>query len=224
MRLASLRDTLQPRALARATARAWPDVLWRGPQRAPGGAPALYLTVDDGPDPDGTPRWLDALADLGAGALFFVSGAPAARHPALVRALAEAGHRVGSHGGAHDSAWRMRPSRHVADVARAVAALEDTLGARVADVRPPYGRLTPALVRWARETGRRVVLWDTLPGDYLSGATAPQVAAEVLRRARPGAVVVLHDGRPAAVATEALRVALPRLARAGWAFPVLPPP
>jgi len=219
--LAPLRDTLLPRALARATARAWPDVLWRGPAHTPDGHPALYLTVDDGPDADGTPLWRRTLDAAGARALVFLSGPAADARPDLVRALAADGHRVGSHGGAHVSAWRTRGT--VGQMARAVDALEQTLGAAVTDVRPPYGRVTPALVRWARATGRRVVLWDTMPGDFLASTTADGVAAEIVRRARPGAVVVLHDGRPARVATGALAVALPRLARAGWRFPALPP-
>ncbi len=219
--LAPLRDTLLPRALARATARTWPEVVWRGPTHTPDGHPALYLTVDDGPDPDGTALWQRTLGAAGARALFFLSGPPAAARPDLVRALAADGHRVGCHGGAHVSAWRVRGT--VAPMAEAVDALEQTLGAPVTDVRPPYGRITPGLVRWARATGRRVVLWDTMPGDFLASATADGVATELVRRARPGAVAVLHDGPPARVATNALAVALPRLARAGWHFPALPP-
>ncbi len=219
--LAPLRDTLLPRALARATARRWPDVLWRGPLRTASGHPALHVTVDDGPDADGTPLWRRTLDATGARALFFLSGPAVHACPDLAVALAADGHRVGCHGGAHVSAWRTRGT--VDQMALAVDALEQTLGAPVTDVRPPYGRVTLGLVRWARATGRRVVLWDTMPGDFLASADAPSVAAEIVRRVRPGAVVVLHDGRPARIATGALSVALPRLARAGWQFPVLPP-
>lgn len=212
-----------PRALARATARAWPDVVWRGPPHA-GAAPALYLTVDDGPDDAGTGRWLDVLAAHGARALFFLSAPAVAARPDLARALADAGHGVGSHGGAHTSAWRARPARWLAAFAHATARIEDAVGQRVAAVRPPYGRVPPGLVPWTRATGRRLVLWDALPGDYLPSATAAGVAAETLRRVRPGSVVVYHDGRPAVVATGAVGRALPQLAAAGWRFPLLPLP
>lgn len=222
--LTTLRDTHLPRRLARATARAWPDVLWTGPPRTPDGAPALYLTVDDGPDAAGTARWLDVLDRHDARALFFLSGPAVAARPDLARALRDAGHRVGSHGGAHVSAWRTRPARFLGAMDDAARALEDVLGEAVADVRPPYGRVTPGLVRWCRAAGRRLVLWSLMPGDFLPSATPARVGAETVRLARPGDVAVLHDGRPAALATEALALALPRLAAAGWRFPVLPSP
>ena len=41
--------------------------------------------------------------------------------------------------------------------------------------------------------------------------------------ARPGSIVALHDGPPAARAAAALDRALPMLAAAGWRFAALPP-
>lgn len=215
-----LRDTFLPRALARV----WPGALWRGPQRDAEGRPLLYLTVDDGPDPAGTPQWLDVLDRHDARALVFLSGPAVAAHPALARAVRAVGHRVGTHGGPHVSAWRTPPGRFLDGVDRAARELEAVLGERVADVRPPYGRVTPGLVRWARTTGRRVVLWDLLPGDYLPSVAPAELADRLVRWARPGSVAVLHDGAAAARATAALDAALPRLAAAGWRFPALPPP
>jgi peptidoglycan/xylan/chitin deacetylase (PgdA/CDA1 family) len=222
--LSTLRDTHLPRALARATANVWPDVVWTGPARTPDGARALYLTVDDGPDAVGTALWLRTLDRHDARALVFLSGPAVAARPDLARALADAGHRVGTHGGAHVSAWRTPPTRFLDAMGDAARALEDVLGAPVADVRPPYGRVTPGLVRWCRATGRRVVLWSLMPGDFLPSATPARLAADTVRLARPGDVAVFHDGRPAALATAALRLALPRLASAGWRFPALPAP
>ncbi len=222
--LSPLRDTHLPRALAGATARAWPDVVWTGPPRTPGGARALYLTVDDGPDAAGTARWLDRLDRHDARAVVFLSGPAVAARPDLARAFADAGHRVGTHGGAHVSAWRTPPARFLGAMDDAARALEDVLGGAVADVRPPYGRVTPGLVRWCRATGRRLVLWSLMPGDFLPSATPAGLAADTVRLARPGDLAVFHDGRPAALATEALRLALPRLASAGWRFPALPAP
>jgi len=187
----------------------------------PDGRPALYLTVDDGPDPEGTPRWLGALDRHDARAVFFLSAPQAETRPDLVRAITEAGHRVGNHGDAHRSAWRA-PRTIVAGLARAERVLEDMTGGPVRDVRPPYGRVTPGMLRWIRG-GRRLVLWDTMPGDFLPRRSPDRLAKEIAALARPGAVVVLHDGPPAARAVAALDLALPRLHAAGWRFPALPP-
>ena len=212
------RDSLLPRALGPLV----PGAVVRGPQRDGAGRARLYLTVDDGPDAEGTPRWLDALARHDARAVFFLSGPHAERHPGAVRRIVAAGHRVGNHGWDHVSAWRARPADVRAGMERAERLLEDLTGGAVRDVRPPYGRVTPGLVRWCR-AGRRLVLWDLLPGDYLAARTPEALAAETVALARPGGVAVFHDGAPAARACAALDLALPRLARAGWRFPALPP-
>ena len=199
-----------------------PGAVVRGPERDARRRPRLYLTVDDGPDSAGTPLWLDALARHDARAVFFLSAGRARARPDLVRAIVRAGHRVGNHGDAHRSAWRARPSRTRAAFTRAEADLERLTGLRVRDVRPPYGRVTPGLVRWARRGGRRIVLWDVMPGDFDARLSPERLADEIIELARRGSVLVLHDGPAAARAVAALDLALPRLAAAGWRFPALP--
>lgn len=211
-----LRDSLLPRVLGPLV----PGALVRSPFDAR--ARALHLTVDDGPDADGTPRWLDALARHDAAAVFFLSADRAERHPGLVHAITEAGHRVASHGDRHVSAWRMRPGAVRASFDRAERVLEEATGGPVRDVRPPYGRVTPGLVRWAAQGNRRIVLWDVMPGDFLASRSPAVLADEIVRLARPGSIVTLHDGPPAARAVAALDLALPRLQAAGWRFPLLP--
>ena len=154
--------------------------------------------------------------------MFFLSAGRARARPDLVRAIVRAGHRVGNHGDAHRSAWRTRPSRTRAAFTRAEADLERLTGRQVRDVRPPYGRVTPGLVRWARRGGRRIVLWDVMPGDFDARLSPERLADEIIGLARRGSILVLHDGPAAARAVAALDLALPRLAAAGWRFPALP--
>ena len=213
----TLVDALGTR-LPRAAAALWHRPLWRGATHTPDGAPALYLTIDDGPDPATTPALLDALG--GVPATCFLLGARAEAHPDLVRAIARAGLRVANHGWDHADPWRTPSPALLGGFARTEALLNEILGDAAGgpsrDVRPPYGHATLALARWCG--GRRLVLWDTMPGDFVASrrpeALAPALARALLRRLRPGAVVVLHDG-PAATAG-ALRLALPALRERGW--------
>src|SRR5262245_66196890 len=76
---------------------------WRqvpGLERVPPAAGAV-LTFDDGPDPEFTPRLLDALATTGAGATFFVVGERVAGNEALLREIETRGHEVALHGMTH---------------------------------------------------------------------------------------------------------------------------
>ena len=65
-------------------------------------------------------------------------------------------------------------------------------------------------------------LWDLAVADWVPSRDPATLAAAILRDARPGSILVLHDGPPAARAVEALALALPRLSAAGWRFPALP--
>jgi polysaccharide deacetylase family protein (PEP-CTERM system associated) len=76
-------------------------------------------------------RLLVALADADAHATFFILGWVAERHPALVRAVARAGHEVASHGYWHQPAYRQTPAEFAEDARRSKAVLEDALGAPV---------------------------------------------------------------------------------------------
>ncbi|MFZ2350721.1 MAG: polysaccharide deacetylase family protein, partial [Bacteroidales bacterium] len=58
----------------------------------------LYLTFDDGPDPESTPRILDILDAHGAKATFISTGSKVRASPALFARIASAGHLTGNHG------------------------------------------------------------------------------------------------------------------------------
>lgn len=67
---------------------------------------------------------LEMFGRAGVTGTFFTLGWIAARHPALVRRIAEAGHEVASHGWAHDRVFTLDAQRFAADLARARDALE----------------------------------------------------------------------------------------------------
>src|SRR5262249_33288316 len=86
----------------------------------------VALTFDDGPDPESTPRFLDALDDLGVHATFFVLGESVVRHPGLARETVRRGHELAVHGWRHDRPWLPFPARDARDMLRTVGALQVT--------------------------------------------------------------------------------------------------
>jgi polysaccharide deacetylase family protein (PEP-CTERM system associated) len=84
-----------------------------------------------------TRRLLDQLAAAGAKATFFVVGQISCTHPALVRAMHEAGHEVGSHSWDHRRVHRFTPESFREDVRRGKDALEQVTGAAVQGYRAP---------------------------------------------------------------------------------------
>ncbi len=178
----------------------------------------VWLTVDDGPDPDDTPRILELLAAHQAHATFFVIGEIAALHPGLIRAIAAAGHELAHHTHTHPLAtfWCASPARVRRELDAGLEALR-LAGVRPTRFRPPAGMRNLWLARALSTRGLTCVGWsarglERQPGD------AEAVATRALRQLAPGAILLLHEGSrvPAAIRVQAIRRVLERLQELGY--------
>jgi peptidoglycan/xylan/chitin deacetylase (PgdA/CDA1 family) len=197
----------------------FPDLLWRCPTSKNG--PTLYLTFDDGPTAAMTDPILRVLDRFDARATCFLVGAQAEDDPERVRRIARAGHTVGSHTFTHPDPWRTSDAALRDELARTTDLLQSLTGQAVRHLRPPYGRFTRAMRRWGREHGQHVVMWDVMPGDFLGMATQSSVEQFVVRYARDGSVVVLHDNPIAPMTPAALETVLRYFTERGWRFAAL---
>lgn len=163
--------------------------------RLPTTEPVVALTFDDGPDPVFTPRILEVLARHGARATFFVLGARAEKHPALVRQIRDAGHTIGTHTQHHRLRFHFgSPSYVREEIETAVRSVERILGRRPEWFRPPQGLRTPCFAAGWRRTSRLVcVTWSARALDSRP-TSAGAILARLVRRLAPGAILTLHDG------------------------------
>jgi peptidoglycan-N-acetylglucosamine deacetylase len=151
----------------------------------------VALTFDDGPGPD-TEAILDALAAHRVRAAFFMVGSQVEQCPHIARRIAAEGHEIGNHSFSHPMFISQTPRQTREQLARTQAAIEDATGVTPAIARPPYGIRTPAYFGAARSLGLRVIHWSVAGFDWRP-LTADRIARYVLRGARPGAIVLLHD-------------------------------
>jgi peptidoglycan-N-acetylglucosamine deacetylase len=158
------------------------------------GEDRVYLTFDDGPDPQWTPRILDVLAQARMQATFFAIGLFAQRDSALLQRIAAAGHAIGNHTFSHRHPWLMSARAARAQVRDGAKVLSDALGRAPYLYRPPHGRTRACMSDEARLQGERLVLWNRSAIDWGWLGTAPRIA-ERLARVRPGDIVLMHDGR-----------------------------
>lgn len=178
----------------------------------------VWLTIDDGPDPQDTPRILALLRLHDARATFFVIGEKVAAHPALVRAMLAAGHEVAHHTQTHPLAsfWCASPGRLRRELDEGMATL-GAAGARSTRFRPPAGTknlwLRPALV----ERGLACIGWSAR-GRESWRADVNTVVRRVTRGLAPGAILLLHEGPrvPAALRVQAIGRTLERLQELGY--------
>ncbi len=178
----------------------------------------VALTFDDGPNPARTPALLDALAELGVPATFFCVGGDVDAHPELARRIARDGHELGNHTYTH----RYLPLARARSVARELAATDAAIARATGVVptlaRPPYGGRSPWTVRAFARLAKRVVLWDVNSYDW-KGKPAAEVAQRVIDRARPGSIILMHDGgREGTETIEAVRLIVPALRAQGYAL------
>lgn len=158
------------------------------------GAPGhVAVTFDDGPQPESTPAFLEALDRLGWKVTFFMLGSMVDRSPGLAAEVAAAGHEIAVHGYAHRSQLFRTPAAIAADLQRAVDAIAAATDRPLHWFRPPYGTLSAGGVLAARRQGLRTVLWSTWGRDWREEATPDTVVADVNRHLGPGATVLLHD-------------------------------
>lgn len=91
---------------------------------------------------------LALLGDRQQRATFFVLGDVAKRTPQAVRAIAEAGHEIASHGSLHDRLHRLNPQSFRDDLSASRQTLEDVAGQAVVGYRAPTFSIVPETA-WA---------------------------------------------------------------------------
>ena len=96
-------------------------------------------------------RILAMLDECGARATFFTLGWIAERYPDIVRAIANAGHEIASHGYGHERVSDLQPDTFFDDIDRAKKILEDLSGAPVKGYRAPSFSIGAHNRDWAFE-------------------------------------------------------------------------
>jgi len=158
-----------------------------------GPGPLVVLTYDDGPQPGGTDAVLEALAERGATATFFVLLSRVRAHRSLLDDVLAAGHEIALHGPDHRRITGFDPETARARTAAAKDELEDAAGREVRWFRPPYGGQSPTSWQAVRDAGLEPVLWSADCRDWLD-ATDDERLAQVRGMHGPGSVVLAHDG------------------------------
>lgn len=157
----------------------------------------IALTIDDGPDPQVTPRVLDLLDAANAKASFFCIGHVARRHPALCREIVDRGHRVENHGDSHSRAFAAFSGRRMtADIAAAQASLSEITGQAPRFFRPTAGLRSPLLDPVLTRLGLRLASWTRRPFDTRVGD--PDIVYQRLtKNLGAGDILLMHDGHAA---------------------------
>ena len=156
----------------------------------------IALTFDDGPNEPYTSQVLGILEQYRIKATFFIIGQNARRYPATCRRIVTAGNVIGNHSYHHHKSLCLRRGKTVArDIEMAHQAIYECTGLEPKLFRPPHGFRTPWLMRTVRHLGYTVITWDNMTSDWKAEKSGEEIIRAILQRAKPGGVIVLHDGR-----------------------------
>ncbi len=193
-------------------------------------AKIAYLTFDDGPYPETTPRILKILQDKGVYATFFVIGSQVRAYPGLLKAEYDQGNAIGNHTYSHDYKVVYRsPEAFVADVRKNEALIDSIIGLRPHIVRAPGGTQGHFSVNYfnALDVADYMVYdWNVSSGDAAAqlvpaNTLVQNVETEVTGKTR--VIILMHDAGAKTTTVDALPRIIDFLKEKGFAFGVLTP-
>jgi peptidoglycan/xylan/chitin deacetylase (PgdA/CDA1 family) len=174
----------------------------------------VALTIDDGPDAEHTSGILDLLREYDAKATFFLIAGRVDGNEDLVRRMIEEGHEIANHLMTDEPSIRLEDAEFERQLLEAHTLLSGYGELRW--FRPGSGWYNSKMIATAMEHGYQMVLGSVYPYDPQLGS-AWFSARYVLWKARPGSIIVLHDGgRRGERTLKALGSILPELRRRGF--------
>lgn len=162
--------------------------------------PVVFITFDDGPNPEITPFVLDLLKTYNWKATFFCVGENIRKQPELFQRVLSEGHAAGNHTMKHLNSIKTENQAYLDSFREFEQLYPGTL------FRPPYGRIKPSI---AKEIGKthQIIMWSWLSYDYDLSVSNERILSEA-QRIKPGDILVLHDNAKIADRQRAL---LPQL-------------
>lgn len=180
----------------------WPRCKLLGPNwtRLPGSAAQagqIAITIDDGPDPEVTPKVLDLLDHFHAKATFFCIGALAERHSDLCREIVRRGHAVENHSQHHRHHFAaFGPKRMAKEIEDGQDTLARITGIRPLFFRPTAGLRSPFLEPILARNGLTLASW-TKRGYDTRNRDADNVYTKLTSNLAAGDILLVHDGNAA---------------------------
>jgi peptidoglycan-N-acetylglucosamine deacetylase len=182
---------------------------------------AIALTIDDGPQPEWTPKMLDLLAEFEVKATFSLIGIQVKQFPKLAERIVQAGHQLCNHTMTHplDIASLSRKK-----VDREITEAHDRIGYATGVApkffRSPGGAWSHAVFHSAARHGMVPIDWDIDPRDWALPGT--KHIKRAMLKAKGGDILLCHDGGGDRSETiKALRKVIPELKKRGLTFVAL---
>ncbi len=174
----------------------------------------LYLTFDDGPDPNFSLPICDLLEKHGAKGTFFCVGKNIEKHPEIATEIVERGHLLGNHSNTHYDFSRLPLRRQLAEIDECQHRIQQVDSSCPKLFRAPQGRLGIRLLHRLKSLGWHVIHWSYDSRDYIKGSIELQLGVFRENPVTSGDIVLFHDDNK--LAMELLKNLLPEWENRGF--------
>lgn len=147
----------------------------------------IFLTFDDGPQPEITEFILEELNKYNAKATFFCVGENVERYPEIAKSILNNGHTMANHTYNHLKGWNTSAQEYLSNVKLAAGIIHSNL------FRPPYGRISRKQIALIKSAGYRIIMWNLLSCDYLKDLDKEKSLTKLIANTKPGSIIVFHD-------------------------------
>jgi len=149
----------------------------------------IWLTFDDGPDPEITPWILSVLKEEEIKATFFLVGQQIEEFPELVGAIINDGHLIANHSYSHRNGWLTSKEKYLKDIETCQELMPNNKL-----FRPPYGKITKAQIALLKDK-YKIILWDVLSWDFQQNTSPKRVQENILKNTKSGSIIVMHNNQ-----------------------------
>lgn len=164
----------------------------------------IYLTFDDGPDPENTPLILEILKANNLKATFFVVGTETEKYPDLLKQIYTEGHAIGNH--TYNHVYRdlyQSSTTYVEQLQHSDQIIKNIINVRPRISRAPggsTGNFTTEYWKVLKNQGYLEVGWNISSGDA-SNAKADTILQNIMDQTNAHtflwshAILLMHDGK-----------------------------
>lgn len=182
----------------------------------------IALTFDDGPWPKYTEQILDILKKENIKATFFWIGKNVEAFPEIGLQVVAQGHAIGNHTWSH-SYRKMSNTSASYEIDDTAAIIESATKVKTTLFRPPGGILTNGPAGYALSHKYVVLMWSADSTDYARRVSPNTMINKVLKSAKPGGMILMHDGGGDRTRTvQALPTIIDSLKKQGYKFVTVP--
>lgn len=154
----------------------------------------IALTFDDGPNEPYTSQIVDFLNSQNIKATFFEVGKMVKRYPEITKIIVDSGHVVANHSLSHEFHKYFIDPHFTQEVVANQQIIAKVIGKKPALFRSPWLFRQPLLLRTLKQNGLQPVSGVFCHALEVFRPSPQRIAKRAIKKARPGAIIIFHDG------------------------------